>query len=44
MSSRSMSSDLTIARPAALDRTDFKQPGVGMPDKLSKRHFCYLAF
>jgi len=27
-----------------LDRTDFKQPGVGMPDKLSKRHFCYLAF
>jgi len=42
--SKLLSSDSTEARPAALDRTDFKQPGVGMPDKLSKRHFCYLAF
>ncbi len=39
-----MSSDLTEATPAALDPTDFKQPGVGVPDTLSKRHFCYLAF
>jgi len=39
-----MRSDLTEARLAALDRTDFKRPGVGMLDKLSTRHFCCLAF
>jgi hypothetical protein len=31
-----MSSDLTEATPAALDPTDFKQPGVGVPDTLAE--------
>jgi exosortase len=36
--------DLTVAIPAALDRTDVEPPAVGMPDKLSTRNLCYLAF